>query len=167
MAEATTVVALSPGQVRSRRDRIGEYLDAWGDVRISDDGAAGSRRLLEFALVAPGGDLPTEVRARYREYYRGQPGGEWLIARCEYEYLDVARAKRLAYHIHDIGSRKLVPHAHCERATALADVEGSHQLRAVGLDLRDAHEQFMAFYAAGREPDCRTFLPLFVPRTIE
>ena len=154
------------GQLRKRRDRIEDYLDVWGDLRITDDGAAGDRRLIEFALEAPGQDLPVEIRARYAEYYRRQRSGDWLIAKYHYEYLDIGHRRRLAYHMHDIGSRVLVPHAHCEPATALAEGECPHHLRAVELDLREAHEQFMGLFAAGREPDCGAFLPLEVPREI-
>lgn len=159
-------MSLTSGQLRKRRDRIEDYLDVWGDLRITDDGAAGDRRLIEFALEAPGQDLPVEIRARYAEYYRRQPSGDWLIAKYHYEYLDIGHRRRLAYHMHDIGSRVLVPHAHCEPATELEEGESPHHLRAVELDLREAHEQFMGLYAAGREPDCGAFLPLEVPREI-
>lgn len=160
-------LALATGQLRRRRDRIGDYLDVWGDLRIADIGAEGTRRLIEFDLEAPGFDLPAEVNARYREYYRLQSAGDWLLAKYHYEYVDVVRGRRLAYHLHDIGARTLVPHAHCERARDLTDDEGTHHLRAFELDLREAHEQFMRLYAAGREPDCDAFFPLVVPRTVD
>lgn len=154
------------GQLRKWRDRIEDYLDVWGDLRITDDGAAGDRRRIEFALEAPGQDLPVEVRARYAEYYRRQSSGEWLIAKYHYEYLDIGHRRRLAYHMHDLGSRVLVPHAHCGPATDLDERESLHHLRAVELDLREAHQQFMGLYAAGRAPDCGAFLPLAVPRRV-
>jgi len=160
-------LALTPGRLRRRRDRLADYLDVWGDLRITDDGAAGTRRILEFALEAPGDDLPPEVKARYREYYRIRPSGDWALAKYHYEYLDVVHGKRLAYHLHDIGNRRLVSHAHCESATDLAVDEGPHHLRAIELDLREAHEQFMTLYAAEREPDCGAYLPLVVPRSID
>lgn len=160
-------MALTPGQLRRRRDRVGDYLDVWGDVQITDVGGAGKRRIIEFALEAPGYDLPVDVKARYREYYRIRPSGDWVLAKYHYEYLDVVHGRRLAYHLHDIGTRRLVPHAHCEPATDLAEDESPHHLRAVELDLREAHARFMAVYATEREPDCGAFLPLDVPRTID
>jgi hypothetical protein len=159
-------VALTSGQLRRRRDRIEDYLDVWGDLRIADDGAAGNRRLIEFVLDAPGLELPVEIRARYAEYYRRLASGEWSLAKYHYEYLDLGLGRRLAYHLHDIGTRVLVPHAHCEPATEFDDEEGPHHLRAVELDLREAHEQFMRLYAVGRAPDCGSFLPLEITRMV-
>jgi len=167
MPGAVSLVALAPGQLRRRRDRIGDHLDAWGDLRVADDGAGRDRRRIEFALEAPGDGIPVEIKARYREYYRLQSSGDWLIAKYHYEYLDVVRGKRLAYHMHDIGLRKLVPHAHCEPATELLEMETPHRLRAIELDVREAHKEFMVLYASEREPDCEAFLPLEVPRAID
>ena len=157
-------MVLTSGQLRRRRDRIEAYLDVWGDLRIADDGAAGDRRLLEFTLDAPGQDLPVEITARYAEYYRRRTPGSWILAKYHYEYLDIGHRRRLAYHMHDVGSRALVPHAHCERATELDVGEGPHHLRAVELELREAHERFMRLYASGRAADCDAFLPLELPR---
>lgn len=157
-------MTFTSGQLRHRRDRIEDYLDVWGDLRITDAGAAGDRRLIEFVLDAPGQELPVAIQARYAEYYRRRHTGDWLIAKYHYEYLDLGHRRRLAYHMHDIGSRVMVPHAHCEQATDLDLPEGPHHLRAVELELREAHELFMGLYAAGRAPDCGAFLPLDVPR---
>ena len=157
------IVALREGQVRDRRERLTDFLDAWGDLRVLDLGGDRDRRILEFSLEAPGHDLPVEIRARYGEYYRRR-GGCWLLATYHYEYVDVARARRLAYHLHDLGSRTLVPHAHCEDAAVLSSHEGTHQLRAVELDLREAHMQFMRLYASDVPPDCAALLPLEIRR---
>jgi len=158
---------LTDGQLNARRDRLTGFLDAWGDLAVTDLGRETGSRLLEFALECPGVSLPVEVKVRYREYYgRGGAGG-WAIAKYHYEYFDVVRSKRLAYHLHDIRSRTLVPHAHCEDATGLPAeraAEGPHQLRAVELDLREAHEEFMALWASDRGPDCSGFRALEIRR---
>jgi hypothetical protein len=156
---------LREGQVRDRRERLADFLDAWGDLRVRDLGGDRDRRLLGFSLEAPGRDLPVEVRARYSEYYRRHRGG-WRLAKYHYEYLDIAWARRLAYHLHGLGSRPLVPHAHCEDAAVLSSDEGTHHLRAVPLDLREAHMQFMRLYASDSPPDCSAFLPLEIRRDI-
>jgi hypothetical protein len=39
-----------------------------------------------------------------------------------------------------------------------------HQLRAVEMDLREAHEDFMRLWAADRAPDCASFRPLEISR---
>jgi len=164
---SVVVLALTPGQLRRRRDRIGDFLDAWGDLAVDDSGEATGRRRLGFVVRAPGDDLPDEVIVRYREYYRLTSDGDWLFEKYTYEYLDLARGRRLAYHMHDIGRRRLVPHAHCEAASALVDDDERHHLRAIEFELREAHMHFMHYYASGSEPDCEAFLPLAVNRAIE
>jgi hypothetical protein len=165
LSEPIGPTPLSDGEIRKRRDRLTDFLDVCGDLRVGDYGSAGVRRLLEFALDAPGQDLPVEIKARYREYYRRARPGEWHLAKYHYECFDVARGRRLAYHLHDIGTRRLVAHAHCEDATDLAEVEGSHHLRAIELDLREAHSEFMALWASDTAPDCNRLLPLGITRT--
>jgi hypothetical protein len=164
---ADQLVDLTDAQLRARRDRLTDVLDAWGDLVVSDIGVQTDTRLLEFALECPGLALPIEVKTRYREYYRRATGSGWDLAKYHYEYLDVVRSTRLAYHLHDIGPRKLVPHAHCGEAKSLPSDrprDDRHQLRAVELDLREAHEEFMRLWAADRGPDCTDFRPLEISR---
>jgi len=165
MSGALGFAALTSGEFRKRRDRLIDFLDAWGDLRVKDLGAGGARRLLDFELEAPGQALAAEVKVRYSEYYRRNARGHWDLAKYHYEFFDIDRGKRLAYHLHDIGSRKLVPHVHCEDSTDPTTEEGPHHLRAIVLDLREAHERFMKLYAAEVAPDCSEFPPLEVPRT--
>src|SRR5450755_1040085 len=108
---ADRLADMTDAQLRARRDRLTDFLDAWGDLVVTDVGAKTSSRLLEFALECPGMALPSEVNARYGEYYRQGPGGRWGLAKYHYEYLDLVRSRRLAYHLHNIGPRPLVPHA--------------------------------------------------------
>jgi hypothetical protein len=164
---ADPLVDLTNAQLRARRDRLTDFLDVWGDLVVTDVGAQTSSRLLEFALECPGLALPTEAKARYGEYYRRGPGGSWDLAKYHYEYIDVVRSRRLAYHLHDIGPRPLVPHAHCAEATSPPgdrSRDDRHQLRAIEMDLREAHEEFMQFWAADRGPDCTGFRPLEISR---
>ena len=160
-------VALAPGQLRRRRDRIADYLDVWGDLTIDDAGEATGWRRLEYLVRAPGHDLPDEVVVRHRESYRMTKRGDWLIAKYTYEYLDLLRGRRLAYHMHDLGRRQRVPHAHCGAADSLDDDDDRDHLRAVELDSREAHTIFMQIYASGSELDCSSFLPLDVSRTMD
>jgi hypothetical protein len=155
------VAEFTERQVRDRRERMADFLDAWGDLHVLDLGGDRDRRLVEFSLEAPGHDLPVEIRTRYGECYRRR-GGRWLLAKYHYEYLDFARGARLAYHLHDIGPRRLVAHAHCDDATTFSTDERKHQLRSVELDLREAHLQFMRLWASDRPADCAAFLPLEV-----
>jgi hypothetical protein len=160
-------MAQSNSQLSLRRDRLTNFLDAWGDLAVADIGARTNARMLEFVLECPGAGLPTEVHARYREYYRREQGRGWGLAKYTYEYLDVNRSRRLAYHLHDVGPRNQVPHAHCEEAKSLAGErsrDGRHQLRAIEMDLREAHEEFMRLWASDRGPDCASFRPLEIHR---
>lgn len=155
---------LPAGQLRRRRDRLVDYLDAWGDLHVSDDGAATGRRRLEFYVESPGDDLPIDVKLRYREYYQQDAAGDWRLAKYTYEYLDIAGRMRLAFHLHDIELRSMVAHAHCESSDGLSDGVETHHLRAIEYDLREAHEAFMELYARGATVDCSAYLPLEVDR---
>lgn len=155
---------LTAGQLNDRFDRLVGYLDHWGDVDARDLGAARSRRVLEFELVAPGHDLTREVKALFREYYGRNSAGDWEIAKYTYEYIDLVRSWRLAYHLHSLGGTALISHAHCEPGTDFATVEGAGHLRAVEYDLREANAEFMRLYAGDRPPDCDSFRPLRVDR---
>jgi hypothetical protein len=60
----------------------------------------------------------------YREYYSRRRDGDWDIAKYTYEYLDLSRTKRLAYHLHNLGTRRRVPRG-CERIAELASGRGA------------------------------------------
>ncbi len=158
---ATPLTGLSDGEVSRRFDRLEDYLDAWGDLILVDIGRNTDRRLLEFRLEAPGWDLPTEVRTQYREYYQ-RDGASWNIEKYTYEYHDLRVKQRLAFHLHDLGSSAMVPHAHC--GSDDQDVEAHAHLRAIPYDLREAHSIFMKLYAADEPPPCRSYLPLEIAR---
>jgi hypothetical protein len=157
-------VELTEAAVRSRLERMTAHLDHWGTVQALDVGRRTPRRLLELRLDGPGDGMPTEVAALYREYFRVGRGGNWQLVKYTYEYLDLVRSMRLAYHMHPISSSRAVPHAHCERAVDLPEEERSAHLRAVELDLLEAHHEFMRLWASETAPDCDAFLPLAVHR---
>jgi hypothetical protein len=157
-------VALSSGGVRDRFDRLTSHLDHWGDVIARDIGAATGRRLLEFQLLAPGGVLSTEVEALFREYYQRNRAGGWDILKYTYEYLDLVRSWRLAFHLHPLGGRSKVAHAHCGPGAVHWAGEPSVHLRAIEYELREANAEFMRLYASGRPPECSAFLPMSVNR---
>ncbi len=157
---------LTDSQVRSRFEGLVRHLDHWGDVVASDEGRNHDRRLLTWGLVAPGGGLSPEVRARYREYFRMTSGGDWELIKHTYEYLDIGRGSRLAFHLHDLPGRTQVPHAHCESASDIPEAERSPHLRSTEYELREAHHEFMTLYASERAPDCSRFLPLEIDRRL-
>ena len=164
MAGAVTRFALTNRQVSDRFSRPATHLDHWGDVTARDYGEATSHRLIESFLVGPGDDLPVEITALYREYYDLNHRGEWAMAKYTYEYLDRRYGRRLAYHLHPIGGRRLIPHAHCEPASSHAEEESREHFRALEYNLREAHAEFMELWASDRPPDCSGLLPLAVRR---
>lgn len=158
-------VALTDAEVRARFERIIRHLDHWGDVVATDSGRRRDRRLLEFSVLAPGGGLIAEAKELFREYYRRSSSGDWEVVKYTYEYLDIQRSRRLAFHVHDLAGRKRVAHAHCEDSTDIPETERSAHLRAIEYEAREAHAVFMRLYAAGVAPDCDDFLPLEVDRS--
>jgi hypothetical protein len=150
--------------LNDRFDRTRRYLEHWGAVVAIDTGAGRGRRLLEFHLDTPGDELPPLTRALFREYYDRDRFGDWELVKYTYEYLDVVRSLRLAYHFHSIGASGAIAHAHCEQGFALATVEPTMHFRAVDYDLHEANAEFMRLYGSDRPPDCDSFLPLRVER---
>lgn len=163
MSAAVSFASLTDGQIEKRFTRLIDFLDDWGELTALDAGGALDRRLLEFSLEAPGDGWPAQVKVLYREHYR-RSGKTWDIAKYTYEYFDVARLQRLAYHMHDIRPRVLVAHAHCGGARGVDEAETSDHLRATEMDLREAHHEFMSLWAAESAPDCGAFRPLEVDR---
>lgn len=164
MGGAVDFASLTRGELRQRRDRLTDLLDAWGDLVVRDQGEGRGVRLVEYTLTAPGSDLPVDVVTVYREYYRRDAAGGWLIDKYTYEYRDVRRRRRLAYHVHDIEPDKQVAHAHCGALGASDEPEDGHHLRATEVDLPEAHQEFMRIYGAGTVPDCGAFRPLRIQR---
>ncbi|HUQ77536.1 MAG TPA: hypothetical protein VM427_01520 [Patescibacteria group bacterium] len=164
MAPDGAFALLSSAQVRRRIDKLTDFLADWGDLTVGDQGDRTERRLIEFSLESPGSDLPVDVKTRYREWYSRDAPRTWDLDKYTYEYLDVLHAKRLAFHLHDIGEQRRVFHAHCEDASEMGDEESPRHLRAMAYDLREAHERFMRLYASDERPDCISMLPLRIPR---
>ena len=155
-------VALSDGQLRSRMDKLSKHLDNWGDVEIQ---VVGRRvRMVEFRVSSPGYPCAEEAQSLFREYYRWE-SDEWQIAKYTYEYRDVRRGTRLAYHLHPLGGTELVPHAHCGSGEEPdeGDLDDGDHRRATVYELIEANAIFMRLYSADLDPDCSSFLSLELP----
>lgn len=142
-----------------RKATIIAVLDSLGDLEVEDAGKAGSRRHLGFRAEAPGSGLSTEALFRYEEWFRRDGAGAWALAKYQYDYVDLGRGARLAYHRHAIGPLSDVIHAHCE---APDRPPAADHFRAYELDLLEAHEEFVRLYAAEEPIDCRGLRPLAV-----
>lgn len=162
------LVPLEAGQLNARISRLTDYLDHFGDVRVTDAGARGQRRLVEWFLAAPGEPgIYDQVVGLYRESY-DRRGEDWMIAKYTYDYLDKVHSRRFAYHMHPITvGGPLIPHAHCDPLD-LDVIQGVEQdrghYRATEVELTEANHEFMTLYASGRPPDCAGLRPLLVRR---
>ncbi len=162
------LVPLETGQLNARIYRLADHLDHWGDLRVTDDGGNLPRRRVEWFLAAPGEPgVYDQVIGLYREYY-DRDGGDWLIFKYTYEYLDKVHGRRLAYHMHRIGG-VLTAHAHCggldiSVVQGVDDDEERDHFRATEVDLLEANHEFMTMYASALPPDCSGLRPLRVDR---
>lgn len=139
-----------------RKTTILSILDQLGDVELVDSGRARRDRRLRFALAAPGHGLSDEAEFIYTEWHRRVSRG-WRLTRYQYDYLDVRRGGRFAYHWHALKRRSPIHHAHCEGRLGAAT---NPHYRAYELSLLEAHEEFARLYAADRRVDCSALRPL-------
>lgn len=162
------LVLLDAGQLNARVSRVIDYLDHFGDVRVTDDGARRQRRRIEWLLAAPGEpDAVDQVVGLYREYYDRHVEA-WVLAKYTYDYLDKVHSRRFAYHMHPLTvGGPPIPHAHCDvldvSVTQGVDEDQGH-FRATEVELMEANQEFMAIYASGHPPDCAGLRPLQIRR---
>lgn len=139
-----------------RKTTVLTVLDHLGEVEVIDSGRARRDRRLRFAVAAPGHGLPDEAGFVYVEWYQRVSRG-WRLIRYQYDYFDRRRGGRFAYHWHALRRRAAVHHAHCEETFGAAV---SPHYRAYELSLLEAHEEFVALYAADASIDCSALRPL-------
>lgn len=139
-----------------RKATIIAILDDDGDVTIDDTGKADPERAMLFELEAPGHYLAAEGRFRYREVFR-RDGDGWVLISYIYDYLDLERGGRRAYHWHDLPGRSGVFHEHCRPPSGRPSI--SH-FRSYDVDLFEAHEEFAMSYASETSIDCMGLRPL-------
>ena len=154
---------LTKGRLNARFARMLRHLEHWGDVEAHDRGASGQLRVFEFQLDTPA-DGPTEARAFFQERYERTASAGWELVQYAYDYVDLDRRWRQAFHLHPIGGPSSIAHAHCEPGLDLRRDESPRHFRAVEYDLREANALFMRLYADGRSPACDELLPLEIDR---
>ena len=86
--------------------------DEIGETAARDEGAATGYRWLQWGAVAPYVGLELG-RFQYDEYYQ-QQGGGWAMVKYAYDFLEVRRDSRLAFHAHRVHRPEPTPHVHCE-----------------------------------------------------
>lgn len=141
-----------------RKATILAILDRLGEVKIGDTGKAVPERAILFELDAPEHDLTATGRFRYREVFR-RDGDGWILMSYTYDYLDLERGGRWAYHWHALPGRSGVFHEHCRPPSGRPSV--SH-FRAYEVELLEAHEEFARLYASDSPIDCTGLRPLLL-----
>ncbi len=139
-----------------RKATIVAILDRLGDVTIDDTGKSAPGRAIRFALDAPRRPLSALGRFRYREVFR-RDGDGWILMSYTYDYLDLERGGRRAYHWHDLPGRSGVFHEHCRPP---GDRPSISHFRSYDVDLFEAHEEFAMSYASETAIDCAGLRPL-------
>jgi hypothetical protein len=121
---------------------------------MRDLGSSTRVRKIAVELIVPGqqGDprLPDEARFSYQEWWRTTALG-WVRVRYAYDFFDLVHSGRRGYHLHPIGGRAAVPHAHCVPPGGAGE---ERHYDAYEVDLLEAHEAFEVQYASGRPIDC-------------
>ena len=139
-----------------RKATIVAILDDDGDVTVADTGKAAPERAIRFELDAPRRPLAALGRFRYRETFSRDAAG-WMLSSYAYDYLDLERGGRRAYHRHDLPGRHAVLHEHCRPPAGRPSV--SH-FRAYQVDLLEAHDEFARLFASETPIDCTGLRPL-------
>lgn len=139
-----------------RKTTVLTVLDHLGEVQLVDSGRERRGRFLRFDVLAPSHGLATGGTFIYAEWYQRITRG-WRLTRYQYDYLDRRHAQRRGYHWHPLASRSPVYHAHCEERIGTPKAE---HYRAYQLELLEAHQEFVALYAAEEPFDCSGLRPL-------
>lgn len=147
---------LSGQALGQRRATLTAKLDDLGDVTVDDNTARRRIRGLRITMIAPGGEMAMSAAFEYEEIYRHASTSQWELAGYAYEYRDVARGGRRAYHLHDG-----VFHAHCVDPTAH---RRDHHYRAPEMDVYEAHDEFRRLYVTGLTVRCDDLRPALVRR---
>ena len=142
--------------LEQRKATIVAVLDRLADLTTSDTGKAAKERAIRFELDAPRCPLAALRRFRYGEIFR-RDAVSWILSSYTYDYLDLERGGRSAYHWHDLPGRPAVHHYHCRPPAGRPSL--SH-FRAYEVDLLEAHDEFARLFASGAPIDCTGLRPL-------
>ncbi len=146
--------------LHQRTTTIQSVLEAIGSVEFEDAGGQAAIRRQRWLVTVPGVlDLADEALLKYEEWFEAD-GRAWLLLRYHFDFFDLTRGGRFAYHLHDLPGRGVVPHIHCRPAGSEPKAAQVAHYRAYEIDLLEAHERFAAILAAGAPIICVGLLPL-------
>lgn len=133
--------------------------DHLGETFVRDEGASTGYRWLQWTSVAPYAGMELG-RFQYDEYFE-RSGGGWAMIKYAYDFLEVVRNSRLAFHWHPVIDPRPTPHAHCEPRAG----EPAHEhYRHVELTIHEALEEHVKWWASDIDLTCEGLRPLISER---
>lgn len=149
------MIWLSEAAINQRAVEMTARFDDIGETVARDEGAATGYRWLQWGVVAPYAGLDLG-RFQYDEYYQQQDGG-WAMVKYAYDFLDVRRESRLAFHAHPVYRQEPTAHAHCEPEQGKP---AHHHYRFDELTIHEALEEHMKWWASDTDLTCADLRPL-------
>ena len=129
--------------------------DDIGETLVRDEGSATGYRWLQWGVVAPYAGLELG-RFQYDEYYE-QDGGGWAMVKYAYDFLELTRNSRLAFHAHPVTREEATPHVHCEPEQGSP---ANHHYRFDELTIYEAVDEHMKWWASETDLSCAELRPL-------
>jgi hypothetical protein len=149
------LIWISEAQINRRIVEITARFDDIGETYIQDDGASTGYRHLQWSVVSPYAGME-QGRFQYDEYYQADGGG-WEMVKSSYDFLEVRRGSRLAFHMHPVLDPECTPHVHCEPTTGSPEYD---HYRFYELSIQEAIEEHMKWWASDTALSCDELRPL-------
>lgn len=149
------MIRLSEASVNQRVVEMTARFDNIGETVVRDEGGATRYRWLQWAVVAlyRGVELGS---FQFDEYYE-RDGGGWAMVKYAYDFVEMTRSSRLAFHSHPLLRTEPTPHVHCE--PELGHPAHDHY-RFDELTIYEALEEHLKWWAADTDLTCEELRPL-------
>lgn len=149
------MIWISEGDLNQRVVDMTARFDRLGETTIRDAGGATEYRWLQWIARCP---YPESEMARfqYDEYYERSDGG-WKMVKYEYDFIEVTRSSRLAFHLHPVTVPAPVSHAHCE---PILGSPAHEHYRYIELAVYEALEEHERWWATDTDLTCERLRPL-------
>lgn len=148
------MIWVSEGDLNQRVVEMTARFDRLGETTIRDAGSATEYRWVQWLARCP---YPESEMARfqYDEYFE-RSGAGWQMVKYEYDFLEIARNSRLAFHMHPVNVSAATAHAHCE--PELGNPKHEHY-RYIELSIVEALEELVDWWATDTDLDCERLRP--------
>lgn len=148
------MIWLSEAHINQRIVEVTARFDDIGETYIQDQGASTGYRWLQWSVVSPYAGAE-QGRFQYDEYYQ-RDGGGWAMVKYTYDFLEVVRNSRLAFHMHQVLRPEPESHAHCEPEQGTPEYD---HYRYIELSIHEAIEEHMTWWASGTDLTCDGLRP--------